>query len=75
MGVQYLLRFDFESGVAWETGNEGGFHMTPQPSDWRHLAEQASNEMDPHRLIDLVVELDRMLGEHEKTCRQPQHRK
>jgi len=48
--------------------------MTPQPSDWRHLAEQASNELDPNRLIDLVVELDRMLGEREKTRRQPQHR-
>jgi hypothetical protein len=49
--------------------------MTPQPKDWRHLAEQASNEMDPNKLIDLVVELDRMLGEREKTSRQPRHRK
>jgi len=48
--------------------------MTPQPSDWRHLAEQASNEMDTNRLIDLVVELDRMLGEREKTSRPPRHR-
>jgi hypothetical protein len=49
--------------------------MTPQPSDWRHLAEQASNEMDPNKLVDLVVELDRMLGEREKTFRQPRDRK
>jgi len=44
--------------------------MAPQPSDWRHLAEQASNEMDPNKLTELVIELDRVLGEREKTSRQ-----
>jgi len=39
--------------------------MAPQASDWRHLAEQASNEMDPNKLIDLVVELDRKLAERD----------
>jgi hypothetical protein len=28
--------------------------MTPQPSDWRNLAEQASKETDQCKLIDVV---------------------
>ncbi len=48
--------------------------MTPQPSDWRHLAEQASNEMDPNKLIYLVVELDRKLAERENMSRQAQRK-
>ena len=45
--------------------------MTPhQPSDWRHLAKQISNEMDANQLIELAIELDRVLGEHEKTFTQ-----
>ena len=40
--------------------------MTPhKPSDWKDLAEQVSKEMDPKRLMDLVVELNRILGEQE----------
>ncbi len=44
--------------------------MTPQPSDWRHLAEQASNEMNPEKMIELVTELNRILEKREKTSRQ-----
>ena len=44
--------------------------MTPQSSDWRHLAEQASNEMDPKKMMDLVVELNRVLEKREQTSRQ-----
>ena len=29
------------------------------PSDWRHLAEQASEEMDSEKLMSLVNELNR----------------
>ena len=36
-----------------------------QPSDWRHLAEQASKEMDSKKLLSLVTELNRVLGERE----------
>jgi hypothetical protein len=32
--------------------------MTPQPSNWRHLAEQARNEMDPEKMLALVTELN-----------------
>jgi hypothetical protein len=45
--------------------------MTPQhTNDWEHLAEQASNEMDPKKLMDLVTEINRVLGEREETSRQ-----
>jgi hypothetical protein len=40
--------------------------MTPQPSDWRILAEQASNEMDADRLTALVTELNQVLEREEK---------
>ena len=45
---------------------KGGFHMTPQPSDWRALAEQISKEMDPNKLTDLVAELNQVLEHEEK---------
>ena len=39
--------------------------MTPDsPRDWKHLAEQASNEMNSEKLMDLVNELNQLLGEH-----------
>ena len=40
--------------------------MTPQPSDWQHLAEQASKETDPDKLLSLVTQLNRVLGEQEE---------
>ena len=40
--------------------------MTPdQSSGWRHLAEQASIEMDSNKLNRLVEELNRVLDEQE----------
>ena len=48
--------------------------MTPQTSDWRHLAEQASSEMDPNKLMALVGELNRVL-EREETSRQQRHQR
>ena len=46
--------------------------MTPSQSDWQHLAEQASSEMDPEKLINLVTQLNRVLGEHEERSRAQQ---
>jgi hypothetical protein len=44
--------------------------MTPQNStDWRHLAEQASKEMDPEKLMSLVNELNRVLEQNEQSSR------
>jgi len=48
--------------------------MTPQPTDWRALAEQARTEMDPDKLTALVMELDQAL-EHEEKQRSPRYRK
>jgi hypothetical protein len=49
--------------------------MTPStPSEWQHLAEQASNEMDPDRLLNLVNQLNRLLGEQEERSRALLHR-
>jgi hypothetical protein len=36
-----------------------------QPSDWKLLAEQASNEMDPAKLMELISELNRVLAERD----------
>ena len=48
--------------------------MTPhQSSDWRHLAEQASKEMNPKKMLELVTELNRVLREREETSRKRQH--
>jgi hypothetical protein len=35
--------------------------MTPQSNDWRHLAEQASSEPDPAKLLTIVEVLNRVL--------------
>jgi len=43
--------------------------MTPSQSDWQHLAEQASSEMDPDKLLNLVAQLNRVLGEQEERSR------
>jgi hypothetical protein len=48
--------------------------MTPHvPGDWKHLAQQASTEMDPNKLMELATELNRVLGEREETSRKQQH--
>jgi hypothetical protein len=39
------------------------------PGDWKHLAEQASEEMNSDKLMELIDELNRVLGEHEETSR------
>ena len=43
---------------------KGGHTMTSN-SDWRHLAEQASVEMDSNKLSALVEELNRVLDEQD----------
>jgi hypothetical protein len=48
--------------------------MSPhQSGDWQHLAEKASNEMDPSKLKELVSELNRVLREREETSLKQQH--
>jgi hypothetical protein len=40
--------------------------MTPQPRDWRLVAEQIRDEKDSNKIMELVVELDRLLEREEK---------
>ena len=47
--------------------------MTPLPSDWRSLAEQASKETDPYKLIEVVLELNQAL-EREESQRNRRYR-
>jgi hypothetical protein len=47
--------------------------MTPQPSDWRVLAAQASTEKDPDKLTALVMQLNSVLEREEKQ-RSPKYR-
>ena len=47
--------------------------MTPSQSDWQYLAEQASIEMDPDKLLNLVDQLNRVLGEQEERSRAQRH--
>ena len=47
--------------------------MTPfEQSNWLHLAEQASKERDPEKLMSLVSELNRALEENERTSQRLQ---
>jgi hypothetical protein len=47
--------------------------MTPyEQSNWQHLAEQASKELDPERLMSLVEELNRALAPRERTANRQQ---
>jgi len=40
--------------------------MTPQSSDWRALAEQASKETDPTKLLTIVEALNNVLEREER---------
>ena len=46
--------------------------MAPQRTNWHELAEQASKELDPVKLMSLVDELNRALEENERTSMQLQ---
>jgi hypothetical protein len=46
---------------------------TDSPGDWKELAEQASTEMNSQKLIELVNEINQVLGEREDKPRQKRH--
>jgi hypothetical protein len=58
----------------WSAGYPADM-MRPQRPDWRYLAEQASKEADPVKLMSLVEELNRALEQNEQTSKllQTQH--
>lgn len=39
--------------------------MTPQFTDWHEIAEQASKEMDPDKLMSLVDQLNLALAQND----------
>ena len=47
--------------------------MTPQTNNWRHLAEQASTEINTTKLLTLVEELNRVLDSEETELRDALH--
>jgi hypothetical protein len=49
--------------------------MTPQRLSWHELAEQASKELDPVRLMSLVDKLNRALDQNEQTSKRLQTQK
>jgi hypothetical protein len=40
--------------------------MTPQRSDWEHLAKAACEEFDSKKLMELIEELTRTLAQNDK---------
>ena len=45
--------------------------MTPQPRDWRLVAEQIRDEKDSNKMMELVIELDCLLERDEKARKHP----
>jgi hypothetical protein len=45
--------------------------MTPQPRDWRYVAEEIRDEKDSKKMMALVVEFDRLLESEDKSRRRP----
>ncbi len=48
--------------------------MAADTKNWREIAEQAANEQDPQKLLELTSQLSRVLDE-EQTSKAPQIRK
>ena len=75
LGVHYCSDGDLSTGVTCWNNRKGTTVMTPfEQSNWLHLAEQASKERDPEKLMSLVSELNRALEENERTSQRLQAR-
>ncbi len=61
-----------EQGIPFSVLERRSRLMTPQRPSWHELAEQASKELDPVRLMSLADELNRALEQNEKTSKQLQ---
>ena len=66
-GVCIIDQIRFLVGSTLLNSGEGLTFMTPKPTDWYHLAEQASKEPDRDKLMSLVNELNRALDQNERT--------
>jgi hypothetical protein len=45
--------------------------MTPQPRDWRRVAEEARDEKDSTKMMILVTELNQLLENEDKSRKRP----
>jgi hypothetical protein len=45
--------------------------MTPQPRDWRRVAEEVRDEKDSIKMMALVIELDHLLECEDKSRKRP----
>ena len=45
--------------------------MTPQPRDWRRIAEEVRDEKDSDKMMALVIELNRLVENEDKSRKQP----
>jgi hypothetical protein len=68
-----LHRPKVEARVVLEGKERAAQMPTDPPGDWKDLAEQASTEMNSEKLIELVNELNQVLGEREDKPRQKRH--
>jgi hypothetical protein len=48
------------------TSFQGALMAPHQSSDWEQLAERATKEMDPRKLLNLITELNQVLGARRK---------
>jgi hypothetical protein len=56
------------SGIHCALGRTlGGIPVAQDPTDWQNLAERASIETDPKKMLHLVEELNRVLDAQRKT--------
>jgi hypothetical protein len=67
---QYCSASESEPNYYGDFRRESGTMSQQQKQDWRHLAEQASREMDPDKLMSLVNELNQVLEQNEKEAEQ-----
>jgi hypothetical protein len=59
-------RSEIQSSLGRSLTKEGRSAMTPQPGDWRKLAERVSTETDSSTLTELAEELNRILEREQK---------
>ena len=57
----------------FEEPKKGPPMLPDSPGGWKHLAEQASAEMNSEKPLELVNELNQLLGEREDKPRQQRH--
>jgi hypothetical protein len=50
--------------------NGGVLMSRNNPKDWRELCRKAQEELDPDKLMDLIVEINKALDEHDKKQRE-----